>query len=78
MKMTTQIDGLSYQATDRNGQPAIRKLNKAGGTALWIRLRSKIGLQVMGQLDLEPAMAPGFAQGPTHKGNEALRQEITR
>ena len=55
------IDGTTYEATSRVGMPAIRSLNSRGGTHRWYGLRSEEGLAVMRALDLEPAMAPGFA-----------------
>ena len=54
------IDGVTYETTNRDGMPAIRSLNKHGGTHRWYGLMSAEGRAVMTALDVEPAMAPGF------------------
>ncbi len=58
----TTVDSKTYETTHRRGLPAIRQVNKSGGTVRWIALQSEIGLKVMRALDLEPAMAPGFSE----------------
>jgi hypothetical protein len=55
------IGGITYETTAREGMPAIRSLNRNGGTRRWHGLRSAQGQAVMSGLSLEPAMAPGFS-----------------
>jgi len=55
-----EIEGKTYETTHRGGMPAIRSLNKSGGTHRWIGLRTPVGRAVMTALDVEPAMATGF------------------
>jgi hypothetical protein len=61
-KYVTEIDGRLYEATALHGNPAIRKLNKNGGTARWVRVLSPLGVKVMQQLGIEPAMAPAIGR----------------
>jgi hypothetical protein len=61
------IGGITYETTSRKGTPAIRSLNRNGGTRSWHGLMSAQGQAVMSGLNIEPAMAPSF---PTDSAKE--------